>query len=114
MPSATEGLLGVTPIETRDLVEVTPVPVNVTFCGLAPRPSEIDNVPLLAPDAVGLNVTLIRQLVPAATLFPHWLLGIKSAGFAPVVETLYILKLTLPTLLNVTLCAALLLPTPVE
>ena len=100
MPSATEGLLGATLIETRDLVEVTPVPVNVTFCGLAPPPSEIDNVPLLAPEAVGLNVTLIRQLVPAATLPPQPLLGMKSAMFVPMIVILVMLRLTLPTLLS--------------
>ena len=107
-------MLGLTLIETKDLVEVTPVPLRLTFWGLAPPLLETVNVPVLVPAAVGLNVTLIRQLVPAATLLPQPLLGIKSAVLVPAIATLVMLKLTLPTLFRVTVCGALLLPTPVD
>jgi hypothetical protein len=63
------------------------------------------------PAAVGLNVTLIVQLLPAATLAPHVLLSAKSPAFVPVTPMLVIARLLPPVLLSVTVCAALVLPT---
>jgi hypothetical protein len=48
-----------------------PVPDRGTICGLADALSEIDTEALRAPAAVGVNVTLIVQLPPAATLLPQ-------------------------------------------
>ena len=54
----------------RDAVEVdvdTPEPVRAAVCGLPVALSVTVTVAVLVPDAVGLNVTLIVQVPPAAT-----------------------------------------------
>ena len=43
-----------------------PVPERLTTCGLPVALSVIVNVPLMAPVVVGVNVTLIVQVAPAA------------------------------------------------
>jgi hypothetical protein len=62
------------------------------------------------PPAVGLNVTLIVQLAPPATLPPHVFVSEKSPAFVPVTPMLEI-DSGPPVLLSVTTCAALALPT---
>lgn len=59
------------------------------------------------PMAAGVNVTLIEQLLPAATELPQVLVCAKSPGSAPVVLILLIVKLAFPMLVRVTDCAAL-------
>jgi hypothetical protein len=61
-----------------------------------------------APVAVGVNVTLIEQLAPPATLDPQVLVCKKSPAFVPVTLTLETLKALLPVLVNVTDFAPLL------
>jgi hypothetical protein len=65
-----------------------------------------DRVPL----AVGVNVTLIVQLAPAATLDPQVLVCAKSPGFAPVSEMLWIVSV-FPRLVSVIVCGLLVVPT---
>src|SRR5258706_8336782 len=48
-----------------------PVPVRSTVCGLLPALSVIVTAPRRVPVAVGVNVTLIVQLAPAASVLPH-------------------------------------------
>jgi len=48
-----------------------PVPDSVAFCGLPAALSLTARVALRAPVALGLNVTLIVQLVPAANELPQ-------------------------------------------
>src|SRR5258705_11485587 len=48
-----------------------PVPVRLTICGLPVASSVIVMVPVRVPVAVGVNVTLIVQLAPAATEVPQ-------------------------------------------
>jgi hypothetical protein len=48
-----------------------PVPAKLTFCGLPPPLSVTETAADRVPAAVGLNVTLIKQLAPEATLFPQ-------------------------------------------
>jgi hypothetical protein len=50
-----------------------PVPESVTVCGLLPALSETVIAPVLSPATVGVNVTLIVQLAPAATELPQLL-----------------------------------------
>ena len=55
------------------VVETTrsdPVPVSETVCGEPLALSAIVNVPVRFPDAVGVKVTEMLQLAPAATLVP--------------------------------------------
>src|SRR6266516_4706613 len=50
---------------------VVPIPVSVTFCGLPAALSLMLTAAVRVPDAVGLNVTLILQLAPAANELPQ-------------------------------------------
>src|SRR5213082_2545082 len=85
----------------------TPVPVRVTSWGLPLALSVILSVPVLAPTAVGVNVTLIVQLAPAASALPQLLVWSKS----PLIAIAAIFSVALPALLSVTVSGALVLPT---
>jgi hypothetical protein len=84
-----------------------PVPVRLTDCGLPEALSVMLRVPVRVPDAVGVNVTLMVQLAPAATELPQVLVWAKS----PLAEMLVRLSEALPVLESVTDCAALVVPT---
>ena len=83
-----------------------PIPETEIVCGLLPALSVIVTEPKRLPDAVGVNVTLMVQLVPAATLVGQLLSCAKS----PVGDTLVMTKAALPVLVKVTDCAALVVP----
>jgi hypothetical protein len=87
------------------------VPIRLTFCGLPPPLSLIEIDADLLPLADGANVTLIKQLPPAATLVPQVFVCAKSLGFRPVTEMLMILIATLPLFVRVILFARLVVPT---
>jgi hypothetical protein len=59
------------------------------------------------PRAEGVNITAIVQLAPAATELPHVLVSAKSLALVPVTVMLVMLKVALPVLLRVTVCAVL-------
>jgi hypothetical protein len=82
-------------------VKSWPVPVSLIVCGLPAALSEMVNVPLSAPPAVGWKVTLIEQFAPAARLDPQVLVSAKS----PVAAMLVIASAAFPVLLSVTVCA---------
>lgn len=84
VPASTEGLAGVTAIETRPAVE--PVPDRLTVCGLFVALSVMVRVPVRVPTTVGVNVVFIVHLLPAATELPQVLVWAKS----PVTVTLVI------------------------
>jgi hypothetical protein len=88
-----------------------PVPVSVIACGLLAALSVMFTDAERDPEAVGLKVTLIVQLLPAATGLPHVLLCAKSPAFAPDTPTVLIFNGALPVLFTVTTCAALVVPT---
>jgi hypothetical protein len=54
------------------------------------------------PLAVGVKVTLMVQLPPAATELPQVLVCAKSPALVPAIATLLMLKAALPALLKVT------------
>ena len=62
-------------------------------------------LPVRLPLALGVNVTLIVQLPPAAMLPPQLLAGVveneKSPALAPVTWMLVMLSVALPVLLTV-------------
>ena len=60
------------------------------------------NVPLRAPVAVGVKVTLIVQFAPAATLEPQLLVCAKSPRLVPPIAMLLIVKGPLPVFVSVT------------
>src|SRR5438270_12419178 len=97
-------LLGVT-VKCEELE--APVPVSDTFCGLLEAESVSVSVPVRVPPAVGVKVTLTVQLAPAARLLPQ-LLFCEKSPLAPIE-----LNVTAPavSLVAVTVCAALLVPT---
>jgi hypothetical protein len=59
-------------------VTTVPVPLRATFWGLPGALSLIDKVPERVPGCVGLKVTLMVQLVPAARLEPQVFAWLKS------------------------------------
>ena len=67
--------------------------------------------PLKLPALAGVNVTLIVQLAPAATLVPQVLVWAKSPALVPLRVMLVMLRVALPLLVRVTELAALVVPT---
>ncbi len=95
----------------RLTMEAVPVPVRVTGWGLPDALSAIliDAVRLLM--AVGVNVTLIVQLLLAANELPHVLADTaKSVALVPVTEMPVMVKLALPVLVRVVVRAVLVIP----
>ena len=66
------------------------------------------------PPAWGVKVTVIVQLAPAATLAPQVLVCTKSPAFVPVMAMgeVNVRVADSSVLVSVTLCAALVVPTP--
>lgn len=84
-----------------------PVPVSETVCGLPAALSVIETEAVRMPFAVGLKVTLMLQLAPAATLVPQVFVCEKSVELVPVTPMLVIVRVALPVLVRVTFCAGL-------
>ena len=59
------------------------------------------------PEVVGVNVTLIVQLPPAATGLPHVLISAKSPGLAPVNAMPLMDRVPFPVLFSVKVWAVL-------
>ena len=83
----------------------TAVPVRPTVWGLPVALSLIISEAVRVPVAVGVKVTLIVQLEPAATEEPHVLVWAKSALFAPVIARLAIVRVAEPVLVKVIVSA---------
>jgi len=62
----------------------------------------MDTAAVRGPVAVGLNVTLIVQLLPAATELPQVFVWVKSPGLVPVTAMLVMLSVPVPVLVSVT------------
>jgi len=67
----------------------------------------IEAVRLRGPAAVGVNVTLMVQLPPPATLVPQVLVWENSPAFVPEIAMLEMASATTPGLESVTGCGAL-------
>jgi nicotinamidase-related amidase len=83
------------------VLELVPVPNTVTLCVLPAALSVTVRAAVRDPLAVGVKVTLIEQLAPAATELPHVLVWAKSLGLVPVRAMLVMVKAALPVLLRV-------------
>jgi hypothetical protein len=79
-----------------------PVPLKVTRWGLPLALSVTERVADRADAAVGLNVTVIEQLVPAARLLPQLLVAAKSPELLPESAILVIVSAPAPVLESVT------------
>src|SRR2546427_414264 len=91
-----------------------PVPASDTDCGLPGASSVMVTVAVRAPVAAGVNVTVKAQLADAATGPPARGHGAtpepataKSPGFEPARAMLVMLRLAVPLLVRVTVCAVL-------
>ena len=90
-----------------------PVPDRFTDCWLPATLlllSVILNEAVRLPEAVGLNVTLIVQLLLAASELPHVVVSAKSPGLAPAKAMLLMVRAAFPVLLSVTVWAVLDVP----
>jgi hypothetical protein len=90
-----ERLLG----DAASTPEVTPVPLNDTFCGLLVELLVTESTPVKLPAEVGWNSTAMLQFAPAASVEPQELL---SENGAPT-ETLLIVSVDVLVLVSVTI-----------
>jgi len=88
-------------------VPPTPVPLNVTCCGLLAALSVIVTVPEKFPAVGGVKVTLMVQFFPGSTLDPQLLVSPKLV----LAAMLLMVSVALPVLVSVTGCEALVVPT---
>ena len=79
-----------------------PVPERLTDWGLPVALSVMARAAARLPAAEGVNLMLMVQLAPAATLDPQLLVWPKSPALAPKTAMLEMLKAELPELLRVT------------
>ena len=91
--------------------DAVPVPVRLTACGLLLALSVTVTFAVRTPVVVGLKLTVMVQLAPAAKLVPQDWLPVKSPALAPVRAMLVILSAVLPGLVRVAVCEALVVPT---
>ena len=84
-----------------------PVPERATVCGLPAASSATERVAVRAPPPLGVNVTLIVQLAPAARVAPHVVVLAKLFAFVPVIVIPVMAIAALPVFDSVTLRAAL-------
>jgi hypothetical protein len=98
--------LMVNPLDGGVIVTVDPVPFNAADSGEPEALSVTVTVPVRFPPVVGVKVTEIVQLAPAATLLPHVFV---SAKFAEAVIEVIESGAT-PEFVNVIVCAALIEP----
>lgn len=85
--------------------------MRLTVCGLPPPLSVMESIPLRLPLACGVNVTLMKQLVPEARLDPQLLVWPKSPELPPVIKMLVMLTGVLPLFVIVIFLGRLLVPT---
>src|SRR5258708_36906781 len=79
-----------------------PVPVNVTFCGDPPPLSLMSSDALRVPFALGVKVTAIVQLRPAARLEPQLLVCAKSVALGPLMAKPEKVSVVPPALVSAT------------
>src|SRR5256884_439217 len=87
-----------------------PFPLSVMICGLPPALSASDSVPVRAPEAVGVKVTLMVQFAPAAKvagLVGQALAPVLVAAKSPEAANELIVKAAAPEFVSVTVIGAL-------
>ena len=87
------------------------MPLRVTVW--LPPLDAIASVALLAPEAVGLNPTLIVQVLPGITVAVQLLVAVKSPGSVPASAAEVTVRLARPLLFTVKVCAGALALTAV-
>jgi len=95
-----------------DTTGVPAVPVSATVCGELPALLTMVSVPVLVPAAVGVNVTEIVQLAPAARSWPLMQVVIgETMVKSPLTLRVETRSARLPVFDNVTVWAALVVAT---
>src|SRR5437870_757072 len=87
-----------------------PFPLSVMICGLPPASSASDSVPVRAPEAVGVKVTLMVQFPPAAKvaeLYGHALHDALPISKSLEAANELIVKAAAPVFVSVTVIGAL-------
>ena len=84
-------------------LDAAPVPVRLTVCGLPVALSVTVIVPGWLPAAVGVKVTLMEQLAPAATEAGQVLVW----EYGALAAMLVMVRAAVPELVSVPVCAAL-------
>src|SRR5436853_172177 len=87
-----------------------PFPLSVMICGLPPALSASDSVPVRAPEAVGVKVTLMVQFAPAAKvagLVGQALAPVLVAAKSPEAANELIVKAAVPVFVSVTVIGVL-------
>jgi hypothetical protein len=107
-------LVNVKLVVVRPATGALPVPESEMLWGLPVALSVMLTDAVRGPEAVGVKVTLMEQLPPAATGLPQVLLCAKSPELVPVTTTVLIFRVAFPVLLTVTVWAELVEPTPCE
>jgi hypothetical protein len=97
-------------VAVRLAVGLAPVPVRLTICGLPMALSVTVISAVRLPADVGVNVTLIVQLPPAASELPQVEVSGKSPELGPVAATLVMLKAALPLFVRMTDCEGVEVP----
>src|SRR5205823_2776797 len=98
-------LVGANPLSLPDAL-----PICASVCGLPPALSATDSVPVRAPEAVGVKVTLMEQLAPAAKvagLVAHAFAPVLVAAKSPEAANELMVKAAVPVLVKVTVIGAL-------
>lgn len=93
-------------VDVKDTAIVGPAPVRLTDCGEPVALSVMDSVPVRVPSTVGLNVTAIVQLAPAAAVVPQLFDWAKS----PVAAMDVTARDAWPEFVRVIVCAGLVVP----
>src|SRR5207253_867296 len=87
-----------------------PFPLSVMICGLPPALSVSDSVPVRAPEAVGVKVTLLLQFAPAGQVlefFPTRRSSDLVAAKSPEGANELIVKAAAPVFVSVTVIGVL-------
>ena len=106
LPAAKLKVAGETAME-KSGPELVPVPLRVAVCGLLASLSATLSVAVTAPAAVGVNVTLIVQLLPTARVVPHAEVSANDDAAVPVMLTTMLLTVAVLLFFSVTVCAVL-------
>lgn len=89
-----------------------PVPDSATLCGLPGALSVKLRLPVRVPVCVGVKFTLTMQLLPAASVLPHFLADVnENNAKSPVVAMFEMFKTEAPVLVTVTFFAGEVTPT---
>src|SRR5947208_2305740 len=107
-PWATVTVVGAAP-SVKSGGGLVPFPVRLTVCGLPPALSVMVKVPVRAPATVGVNVTLIMQFAPAASvvgLIGHAVAPALVSAKSPDAAMELIVSAAFPVFDIVTACAS--------